>query len=109
MGSEAKILRAKDVPTPAGASLPVVWLDLGGRTDVAVPLVRLAEAVGYREGDGVEGAIVPRIFFGAPTPNEPQCGGTWTPSTNPAGVVYWEQKRPGGAATPRARHHLDRR
>ncbi|VCU52908.1 hypothetical protein TTHN1_00663 [Thermus thermophilus] len=47
MGSEAKILRAKDVPTPAGVSLPVVWLDLGGRTDVAVPLVRLAEAVGY--------------------------------------------------------------
>jgi len=46
MAIEAKIVRMTDLQTPTGA-LPVAWLDVGGQKDVAVPLVRLAEAVGY--------------------------------------------------------------
>lgn len=44
---EAKIIRMKDLEAPMGTRLPVAWLDMGGRTEVAVPLARLAEAVGY--------------------------------------------------------------
>ncbi|GAA6761748.1 MULTISPECIES: hypothetical protein [Thermus] len=47
---EAKIIRMRDLEAPAGTHLPVAWLDVGGRTEVAVPLARLAEAVGYDLG-----------------------------------------------------------
>jgi len=42
---EGKIIRMKDFQTPTGP-LPVAWLEVAGRKEVAVPLIRLAEAVG---------------------------------------------------------------
>lgn len=42
---EGKIIRMKDFQTPTGP-LPVAWLEVAGRKEVAVPLIRLAEAAG---------------------------------------------------------------
>lgn len=47
---EAKIVRVQELEAPTGARIPVAWLDLGGRSEVAVPLARLAEAVEYNRG-----------------------------------------------------------
>lgn len=44
---EAKIVRMQDLEAPMGARLPVAWLDVGGRTEVAVPMARLAEVTHY--------------------------------------------------------------
>lgn len=44
---EAKIVRMQELEAPTGARIPVAWLDLGGRREVAVPLARLAEVVEY--------------------------------------------------------------
>jgi hypothetical protein len=44
---EGKIIRMKDFQTPTGP-LPVAWLEVAGRKEVAVPLIRLAEAVGLQ-------------------------------------------------------------
>ncbi|MCX7850743.1 hypothetical protein [Thermus sp.] len=44
---EAKIVRMQELEAPTGARIPVAWLDLGGRREVAVPLARLAEAIDY--------------------------------------------------------------
>jgi len=46
MTSEAKVIRLKSLHTPAG-SLPVAWVEVAGRKDLAVPLARLAEVVEY--------------------------------------------------------------
>jgi hypothetical protein len=46
MTSEAKVIRLKSLHTPAG-SLPVAWVEVGKRKDLAVPLARLAEVVEY--------------------------------------------------------------
>lgn len=43
----SKLIRTQELDTPLGTRLPVAWLNLEGRTEVAVPLARLAEVVGY--------------------------------------------------------------
>ena len=46
MGIEAKIVRMKDLNSPAG-SLPVAWVEHLNKRDVAVPMARLAEILDY--------------------------------------------------------------
>lgn len=46
MTSEAKIVRIKDLHSPAG-SLPVAWVEYLNKRDVAVPMARLAEVLDY--------------------------------------------------------------
>jgi hypothetical protein len=46
MTNEAKVIRLKSLHTPAGP-LPVAWVEVAGRRDLAVPLARLAEVVEY--------------------------------------------------------------
>lgn len=42
-----RLQKVEELETPLGTRLPVAWLDLGERVEVAVPMARLAEAVGY--------------------------------------------------------------
>ncbi len=47
MGAElVKVIAAHEVPAPGGVKLPVFTLDLGARTEVAIPLARLVETTG---------------------------------------------------------------
>ncbi|RTH26587.1 hypothetical protein [Thermus scotoductus] len=47
MPQMVRLQKVEELETPLGTRLPVAWLDLGERVEVAVPMARLAEAVGY--------------------------------------------------------------
>ncbi|MGM8836696.1 helix-turn-helix domain-containing protein [Thermus sp. 93170] len=42
-----RLQKVEELETPLGTRLPVAWLELGGRTEVAVPMARLGEVLGY--------------------------------------------------------------